>query len=259
MDARVDEIADRIYRISVFTPDVPPKGFTFNQFLVDSEEPFLYHTGMRELFPLVSEAVASVVPLNRLRWISFAHVEADECGAVNQFLAAAPRAEVAHGVAGCQLTLNDLCDRPPHPMTDGETLEIGDKALRRVVRSVATPHVPHNWESHVMYEEETGTLFCGDLFTQLGDGPAVVSEDLVGEAIEAEGMFRQTSNLTAAAAVLRSLADLGPTTLAVMHGSSYGGDGGAALTALAEGFESAFGSEADFISNRGVLVDPPIT
>lgn len=257
MDTRVDEIADRIYRISTFTPDVPPRGFTFNQFLIDAEEPLLYHTGMRELFPVVSEAVARVVRLDRLRWISFAHLEADECGAMNEFLAAAPHGQVAHGMAGCVLSLNDMCDRPPRPMGDGEALEIGDKTLRRVVRTIATPHVPHNWESQVVYEEQTGTLFCGDLFTQLGDGPAVTDVNLIEPALEAEGLYRQNSCLTAAATVLRSLVGLAPRTLAIMHGSSFTGDGAGALQGLADAYESRLGPETDLVANRGVLVDIP--
>lgn len=124
METRVDQIADRIYRLSTCIPEVAPGGFTFNQFLVDAEEPTLYHTGMRQLFPLVSEAVQRIMPLERLRWIAFAHVEADECGAVNEFLAAAPNAQVAHGALGCLLSLNDMCDRPPRPLADGDVLDI---------------------------------------------------------------------------------------------------------------------------------------
>ena len=169
----LDEIADGIYRISTFVPEVGPDGFTFNQFLLDAEEPLLYHTGMKGLFPLVSREVARVRPLEQLRWIAFAHVEADECGAIEQFLAAAPNAQVAHGATGCMVSLNDMLSRPPRPLADGETVDLGGKEVRtRRVRHLATPHVPHNWESQVLFEETTGTLLCGDLFSQAGNPPS---------------------------------------------------------------------------------------
>lgn len=254
MHTRIDEIEDRIYRISTFVPEIAePAGFTFNQFLLDAEEPLLFHTGMRHLFPAVSEAIATVMPLNRLRWIAFGHVEGDECGAVNEFLAAAPHAQVAAGVACCQLTLYDLCARAPRSLVDGEVLDIGGKVLRRQVRQINTPHVPHNWEAQVMFEEATATLLCGDLFTHIGDGAPVTDEDLVDRALDTEAFFRYTSSLTATAATLRSLAELGPRTLALMHGSSFRGDGGGALKALADGYESRFGLEESFAATRGVL------
>ncbi|MFI6475139.1 MBL fold metallo-hydrolase [Streptomyces sp. NPDC050516] len=257
METRLDEVADGIYRISTFIPEVaPPAGFTFNQFLVDAEEPLLFHTGMRQLFPLVSEAVARVVPVESLRWITFGHVESDECGAMNEFLAAAPHAQVAHGLLGCLVSLNDLADRPPRPMAHGETLDLGGKQVRRRLRHLNTPHVPHNWEARVLFEETTRTLFCGDLLTQVGNGPAVTGDDLTDQALNAEAAFRQTSCLTAAAQTLRSLADLEPTTLAVMHGSSFHGDGGAALRALADGLEERFSPETEFASQPSVLEGP---
>src|SRR5689334_10229017 len=166
MQTNVDQIAERIYRISTYVPDVGPTGFTFNQFLVDAEEPLLYHTGMRGLFPLVTEAIARVLPVENLRWIAFSHVEADECGAMNEFLAAAPHAQVAHGALGCTLTLLDQAARPPRPLADGEVIDLGGADLVRRVVEIPTPHVPHNWESHVFFEQQTGTLFCGDLLTQ---------------------------------------------------------------------------------------------
>ena len=149
MRTTVDQITDRIYRLSTWIPDVGPGGFTFNQFLVDAEEPLLYHTGMRQLFPLVSGAIERVMPVSRLRWIAFAHLEADECGAVNEFLAAAPHAQVVHGQLGVQVSLNDHCARPPRPLADGQALDIGGAALSRRMLELATPHVPHNWESHM--------------------------------------------------------------------------------------------------------------
>jgi flavorubredoxin len=241
MQTNVDQIADRVYRISTCIPEVAPGGFTFNQFLVEAEEPLLYHTGMRALFPLVSEAVERVLPVKSLRWIGFAHMEADECGSVNEFLAAAPDAQVAHGALGCQLSFNDLCARPPRPLTDGEVLELGGAGLQRRILEVPTPHVPHNWESHVFFEQETATLFCGDLVTQLGDGRAITDGDLVDAAIAAEELFGQTSLGPAVPATYRRLADLQPRTLAVMHGSSYNGDCPALLRALADVYEQRFG------------------
>ena len=216
MQTSTHEIADGIYRLSTCVPGVAPGGFTFNQFLIDADEPLLFHTGLRQLFASVSEAVARIVPLDRLRWISFGHVEADECGAMNDFLAAAPRAQVAHGAIGCMVSLNDLCDRAPRPLADGEVIDLGGKR----VRHIDTPHVPHNWEARVLFEEATGTLFCGDLFTHTGDGPPVTDQDIVGPAIEAEKMFRATSVGPETAKTIRKLAALEPQMLAVMHGSS---------------------------------------
>lgn len=241
MTTTVDQVADRIYRISTFVPEIGPTGFTFNQFLVDAEEPLLYHTGMRSLFPLVSEAVGRVLPVERLRWIAFSHVEADECGAMNEFLAAAPHAQVAHGALGCVLSLNDQASRPPRPLEDGEVVDLGGAGLSRRVVEVATPHVPHNWESHVFFEEETRTLFCGDLLTQLGNGPALVGDDLVQAAIEAEDLFQQTSLGPLVPATYRRLADLEPARLAIMHGSSYEGDAAALLRTMADVYEQRYG------------------
>ncbi|MCU1602322.1 MAG: Anaerobic nitric oxide reductase flavorubredoxin [Frankiales bacterium] len=240
-DTKVDQIADRIYRISTCIPEIAPGGFTFNQFLIDAEEPLLYHTGMRQLFPLVRDAVDKVTPVGRLRWIAFAHVEADECGSVNEFLEEAPHAQVAHGALGVMLSLNDMLNRPPRGLADGEVLDLGGAGLRRSVLEVATPHVPHNWESHVFFEQETRTLFCGDLCTQLGDGAAVTDKDLLEAAVVAEETFWQTSMGPAIPAAYRRLADLEPTTLAVMHGSSYNGDCAKLLRDLADVYETRFG------------------
>jgi len=240
-DTKVDEITDRIFRISTCIPDIAPGGFTFNQFLVDSEEPLLYHTGMRGLFPAVREAVEKVMPIERLRWIAFAHIEADECGSVNELLEAAPQAQVAHGALGVMLSLDDMLDRPPRPLVDGEVLDLGGAGPQRSVLEVATPHVPHNWESHMLFEQTTRTLFCGDLGSQLGDGAAVTDQDLLDAAISAEELFLQTSMGPAVPATCRRLADLEPTTLAVMHGSSYNGDCAKLLRDLADVYESRFG------------------
>ena len=241
METTIEEIAPSTYRLSTWVPEVAaPAGFTFNQFLIDGDEPFLFHTGMRGLFPLVSDAVARVVPIERLRWISFGHVEADECGAMNAFLAAAPAAQVVHGPLACMISLNDLADRPPVAMMAGdrgETLDIGG----HVLRFLPTPHVPHNWESGIWFDETTRTLLAGDLFTHIGRGPAVTTADIVEPALAAEEIFLSTSRGPGLGATLDRLADLEPTTVAVMHGSSFAGDGASALRSLALGYETFVG------------------
>jgi flavorubredoxin len=230
METTTHEIADGIFRFSTFVPNVTPDGFTFNQFLIRAEEPLLFHTGMRGLFPSVSAAVANVVPLPSLRWITFGHVEADECGAMNQWLAAAPRAEVAHGQVGVDVSLNDLADRPPRALQDGEVLDLGGKR----VRHLDTPQVPHAWEARLLFEETTGTLLCGDLFTHTGNGPAVTTSDIVGPAKEAEEIFHSSCLTPTTGATIRRLARLQPRTLALMHGSSFNGDVPQALRDLAD-------------------------
>jgi len=233
MDTRIDEVADLIYRFSTFVPEVGPTGFTFNQYLIVDDDPLLFHTGPRALFPHLVDAINSVTPVQGLRWITFGHVESDECGAMNQFLAAAPESQVAHGALGCMVSLDDLADRPPVPWADGQVIEIG----RHSIRHIDTPHVPHGWESRVLFEETTRTLFCGDLFTHLGDGPALASHDIVDAALVAEDVFGATCLTPSTGPTIRALADLAPTSLAVMHGTCFTGDAGAALTTLADAFD----------------------
>lgn len=234
MQTTVQEIAPRIYRLSTCVPEAAPGGFTFNQFLLDADQPMLFHTGGRGLFPSVSAAVATLIPLQRLRWIGFGHVESDECGAMNQFLAAAPQAQVTHGDLGCMVSLNDLCDRAPRALADGEVIDLG--GLR--VRHIDTPHVPHNWESRVLFEETTGTLFCGDLFTHTGNGPALTEGDIVGPALAAEQMFHSTALSPHTGQTIRRLATLQPRTLALMHGSSKSGGCSQALEQLAAAYDT---------------------
>ena len=234
MKTTVTEIGDRIYRLSTFVPEIaPPAGFVFNQFLIDADQPVLFHCGGRRLFPLVSAAVAKVMPVEKIRWIGFGHVESDECGSMNLWLAAAPGAQIIHGLTACNVSLQDLADRPPRAMADGETIDIGT----RRIRYIDTPHVPHGWEAGVLYEETTCTLLCGDLFTHTGNGPAIVESDIVAPAMAAEDMFHATALTPLTAPSIRKLAALKPTTLAVMHGSSYRGDGGKALHALADYYD----------------------
>ena len=197
------------------------------------------------MFPLVAEAVATVLPVESLRWITFGHVESDECGAMNMWLAAAPNSQVAHGALGCDISLNDLCDRPPRALAEGETIDLGGKR----VRQISTPHVPHGWEAQVLFEETTGTLLCGDLFSQVGRGRPLTTSDIVEAALDAEEMFHQSTLAPSTVPTLRTLGDLSPTTLAVMHGSSFTGDCRQALYDLADGYAA--------LSRRGVGVPRP--
>jgi len=233
MQTNINEVADDIYRLSTFVPDIGPTGFTFNQFLVDADQPLLFHTGPRAMFPSVSSAIATVMPVDRLRWITFGHLESDECGAMNLFLAAAPHATVAHGALGCMVSINDLADRPPEPMAPDAVYDLGGK----VIRNVDTPHVPHGWDAHVLFEQTTGTLLCGDLLSQVGAGPPLSTGDVLEAAAQAEDMFGATCLTPHTAPTIRSLAALNPRTLAIMHGSSYAGDCVKALEALADDYD----------------------
>lgn len=227
----VHEIADGIYRIN--TPVVIPGGggFSFNQYLIVDGEPLLFHTGPRKMFPLVRPAVASVMPVERLRHLAFSHVEADECGSLNEWLAVAPQAAPLCGTVAAMVSVNDLADRPARALADGETLALGKHSLRWF----DTPHLPHGWECGFLMEERTKTLLCGDLFTQGGaDHPPITESDILGpsEAFRHEmDYFSHTKN---ARAMLERLASAGPTTLACMHGSAWQGDGATLLRSLAD-------------------------
>ncbi len=244
METQVTEIAPDIYRMSTY---VDGPGLVFNQFLVAADEPLLFHTGPRALFPLVAEAVGTVLPVERLRWITFGHLEADECGAMNQWLAAAPRAEVAHGALGCMVSVADMADRPPRPLQDGEVLDLGDRRVRRI----ETPHVPHGWDAGLVYEETTGTLLCGDLFTAVGEGPALTEQEITGPALQAEDLFGATCLTPATAPTIRMLADLRPRTLGLMHGPAFVGDCSQALRDLAD----AYGQR---LETEGVKLHGPV-
>jgi flavorubredoxin len=229
--ARIDEIADGIYRISTHVAAVnPPVGFTFNQFLVKAEEPLLFHCGHRRMFTDIAAAVSRILPIERLRWISFSHVEADECGALENWLDAAPAATPAHTAVGCRIWIGDVTQRPPRALRDGEELDLGDKR----VRHLSTPHLPHGWDAGLMFEATTGTLFCSDLFAHGGDGPPTTTSEIVGPGIAAEEQSRSMSVTGATGATLRRLAGLAPKTLALMHGPAYTGDCAGALEALAQ-------------------------
>ena len=227
----VHEIADGIWRIN--TPiDFPDgQGFSFNQYLVVNDEPLLFHTGPRRMFPLVREAMAAVMPVERLRWVAFSHYEADECGALNDWLAAAPQAVPLCGAIGAMVSVTDFADRPPRALSDGERIALGRHALTWF----DTPHVPHGWDCGLMTETTTSTFLCGDLFTQPGHGDLALTE---GDILGPSEAFRQPMDYYAHApqttATLLRLAQERPRTLACMHGSAWRGDGGALLRHLAE-------------------------
>lgn len=224
----VHEIAEGIYRIN--TPlDIPGGAFSFNQYLVVDDEPLLFHTGPRRLFPLVREAVASVIPAETIRWISFSHFEADECGSLNEWLATAPNAQPLCGSIAAMVSVEDFADRAPRALAHGETLVTG----KRTMRWFDAPHVPHGWETGFLGEETTRTLFCGDLFTQPGRGETpLTEEDILGPSEAFRSAMDYYSDTRRARPVIEALAAFAPRTLACMHGSAWRGDGGVLLLDL---------------------------
>ncbi len=233
MNTDVTEIADRIYRLSTY---VEPADLRFNQYLIDAEEPLLFHCGLSRLFPLISAAASTVFPLERIRWISFGHFEADECGSMNNWLAAAPKSQVAVSEIGCIVSVGDIASREPRALADGEVIDLGGKR----VRFIYTPHVPHGWDAGLLFEETTQTLLCGDLFTQTGDTVAITKSDILEPAFHAEDMYQATVLHNATAPTIRRLAELSPTTLGLMHGPAFQGNGKQALLDLANGYEKRF-------------------
>jgi flavorubredoxin len=227
----IQEIADGIFRIN--TPiDLPggPGAFSFNQYLVVDDAPLLFHTGQRGLFPLTSEAVSAVLPLEKLRYIGLSHFEADECGALNQFLAAAPNAVPICGQVAAMVSINDFADRAPRALADGENLELGTHR----VRWFDTPHVPHSWECGLMMDMTTRTFFCGDLFTQGGRGETALTEsDILGPSEAFRAPLDYFAHAPQTGALLERLAQENPATLACMHGSAWRGDGAKLLRELA--------------------------
>jgi flavorubredoxin len=231
--SRVEEIAAGVFQIHL---PVPPAaageaGFSFNQYLIVDDEPLLFHTGPRRMSRLVAQAIASVMPLARLRYIAYSHCESDECGGMNELLAAAPRAEPVTGAVGAMLN-GDLADRPTRALADGEALPLG----RATVRWLDTPHLPHGWECGYLFEEQSRTLLCGDLFTQPGCGaatPALTAGDVLTPSEALRGSMDYFAHAPASRALLERLAATGPRTLACMHGSAWAGDGAALLRELA--------------------------
>jgi len=227
----VQEIADGIYRIN--TPVTLPNGggFSFNQYVILDDETLLFHTGPRKLFPLVREAVASLLPIESLRYVGLSHVEADECGSLNDWLAAAPHSVPVCGTVAAMVSIDDLADRTAIALADGERLPLG----RHSVRWLDMPHLPHAWECGYLVEEDTRTLLCGDLFTQCGARlPAVTTADILGPSEAFRQAMDYFSHTTRASLLLERLAAAEPTTLACMHGSAWQGNGAALLRSLAD-------------------------
>lgn len=231
----VDEIADGIFRINTPVEIPGAGGFSFNQYLVVDDEPLLFHSGPRRLFPLVRAAIATVMPVERLRYVGLSHFESDECGALNEFLAVAPRAEPLCSRIAAMVSVNDVADRPARAMADGEVLALG----RRRVRWIDTPHLPHGWECGYLFEEATATLLCGDLFTQGGARtPALTEADILGPSEAFRGPLDYYAHARDSRAMFDRLAATRPTTLACMHGSAWRGDGAALIRALADSVEA---------------------
>jgi flavorubredoxin len=227
---RIDEVAAGIFRIN--TPATLPGGvpFSFNQYLIVDDAPLLFHSGLRRSFPLVSEAIKAVMPVERLRYVGVSHFEADECGALNQFLAAAPNAVPVAGHLAATVSLGDYADRPSRALADGEELALG----AHTVKWFDTPHVPHAWECGLMLDTTTRTFFCGDLFTQGGAGDVALTEaDILGPSEAFRKPMDYFAHAPQTRAVLERLAREAPTTLACMHGSAWRGDGSRLLRELA--------------------------
>lgn len=226
----IDEIAPDTYRINIPLPDALPGGFSFNQYLVVDEKPLLFHTGPKKLFPAIRAQIEKVLPLDRLRYVAFSHVEADECGSLPEFLAAAPDAQPVCSAIAAMVSISDLVDVPPIGMADGAALDLG----RHRLTWQSTPHLPHGWECGYLHDATTGTLFCGDLFTQPGLGETAVTEQ---DILAPSDAFRRELDYFAhgrdTARLLDKLAQLAPERLACMHGSAWHGDGARLLRQLA--------------------------
>jgi flavorubredoxin len=234
MTTTVDEIAERIYRLSTPVTFPDGAGFTFNQYLIADDQPLLFHTGPRRMFPVVRAAVGRVLPVERLRYIGLSHFEADECGSLNEWLAVAPTAEPLCGRVAAMVSVNDVADRPARALADGETLALGSHS----VRWLDTPHLPHAWECGFLMETRTRTLLCGDLFTQGGAAHAPLTEsDILGPSEAFRKPMDYFSHTKNARGMLERLAAEKPTTLACMHGSAWRGDGAKLLRGLADALE----------------------
>lgn len=240
MQSKITEIAPEIYRISTFHPQY---GIQFNQFLVKDDEPFLMHTAFKKMFPVTLEGVASLIDPAELRWIGFSHFESDECGALNEWLKVAPRSQAVCGFVGAMVMVNDFADRPARALADDEVLVIG----RHRLRFLSTPHVPHCWDAGLFFEEANRALFCSDLFFHRGDPEPVTESDVIEPAKEAVlaslsgPMAKDLPYTPYTDATLRRLAALRPSTLGLMHGSTFRGDGERAILGLAGVLATALG------------------
>ena len=239
--ARIDEIAPDTFRISLY---VEQFDLQFNHFLVRDEEPLLFHTGMRRMFPEVREAVAQLIDPASLRWISWSHFEVDECGALNEWLAAAPQAQAACGELGANVNMQDFAVRPPRALKPGDILNTG----RHRFRWIPTPHLPHGWDAGVLFDETNRVLFCSDLFHQLGELEPITRSDVVGRWDQAIATYQNHPVLMDYVPFtpqtrrhMEKLAALDPRTLAAMHGSTFVGDGARAFRAAADVLERRLG------------------
>lgn len=242
--ALITEIAPETYRITAYVPDID---LQFSHFLVRDEHPLLFHAGLKRMFPEVIEAVRTLLDPASLRYIGFSHFESDECGSLNEWLAQAPQAEAISGLVGAQVNLNDFAIRPPRALAQEEVIATG----RYRFRFIATPHVPHGWDAGVLFEETGRTLFCSDLFHQWGQPEPLTESSVMERAREALLQIqlgplagyvpytRQTGR------ILENLARLNPTMLAIQHGSSFRGDGAAALRQLADLWKTTLGEAAE--------------
>ena len=228
----ITEIAPDFYRISTYIPEID---LQFNQFLVKDDEPLLFHTGMKALFPVVREAVETIIDPSKVRWISFSHFEADECGSLNEWLQLAPNAQPVCSLVGALVSVNDFAIRPAKGMNDGEVLNTGQHRFR----FVKTPHVPHCWEAGMLFEESRGTLLCSDLFHQGGNVEPFTESDVIDRARKTlteyqAGPFANYMPYTKHTdSIMQRLADLNPRMIAPMHGSAFVGDGSRSLCDLA--------------------------
>lgn len=242
MKSNVTEIASDVYRISTFHPEY---GIQFNQILIKDDEPFLMHTGFKKSFSVTLEAVSSVIAPSSLRWIGFSHFESDECGALNEWLGVAPHAQAACSFVGAEVNLKDFADRPARALSDNEVFEIG----RHRLRFLSTPHFPHGWDAGLFFEESDRTLLCSDLFFQPGDPEPLIESGVVERAHEsiiagmAGPLAKDMPYTNYTDSTLQRLAALEPQTLATMHGSSFRGDGRAAIVSLAEVIKGTIGKQ----------------